>query len=265
MLILQVFIFKPVATVDDSLIIGVKPGDFNTYGYNVTLFSNGSSNEFSTFPGYQWFSSIDTLKVSVETVVDTNVTTEFSYTFNDSTVSNVTRWADLATGLASDGEIANGFLLGLNTTVFNETVPRTYLGSIVQANHLNGGIQNARYILPINGTEHEWVFNYTLDLYVNNSTGTMLEKVDIFTNMNGTDFSEMIVDIVVIQSNVLPSFGDLNNDGIVDVFDAIQATSAFGSSPGQPNWNSQADLNQDNVIDIFDLIMLAGNFGKRTI
>jgi Dockerin type I domain len=265
MLILQVFIIKPVATADDSSIVGVKPGDFNTYAYNVTLFSNDSSNDFLTFPAYQSLSPIDTLKVSVETVVDTNVTTEFSYTFKDGGVSNVTRWADLATGQVSDGEMANGFLLGLNTTPSNGTVPRTYLGSIVQANHFSGEFQNAKVIWPIDGIEHEWVINYTIDLYVNNSTGTMLERVDTLTNMNGTDFSEMIADIVVIQSNVLLPVGDLNSDGIVDIFDAIQASSAFGSKPGQPNWNSQADLNEDNVIDIFDFIIFAGNFGKRTI
>jgi hypothetical protein len=54
---------------------------------------------------------------------------------------------------------------------------------------------------------------------------------------------------------IVPRLGDLNHDGIVNIFDAIQATSAFGSSPGQPNWNSQADLNEDDVIDIFDLIV----------
>ena len=91
----------------------------------------------------------------------------------------------------------------------------------------------------------------------------MLERVDTMTSMNETYFSELIIDIVVIQSNVLPHFGDLNNDGAVDVFDAIQAASAFGSSPGQPNWKSQADLNADGIIDIFDLIILSGNFGKR--
>ena len=59
--------------------------------------------------------------------------------------------------------------------------------------------------------------------------------------------------------------GDLNGDGIVDILDAIQAVSAFGSSAGHPNWNSQADLNNDNIIDIFDLIILASNFGKTTV
>jgi parallel beta-helix repeat protein len=57
--------------------------------------------------------------------------------------------------------------------------------------------------------------------------------------------------------------GDLNLDKTVDISDAILAASAFGSSPGHPNWNSLADLNQDNIIDIFDIIILANNFGKH--
>jgi parallel beta-helix repeat protein len=58
--------------------------------------------------------------------------------------------------------------------------------------------------------------------------------------------------------------GDLNGDGIVNILDAVLAASAFGSSPGHPNWNSLADLNNDGIIDIFDLIILASNFGKTT-
>jgi parallel beta-helix repeat protein len=58
--------------------------------------------------------------------------------------------------------------------------------------------------------------------------------------------------------------GDLNGDGVVDILDAVQAASAFGSSPRHPNWNGQVDLNNDGIIDIFDLIILASNFGKTT-
>jgi parallel beta-helix repeat protein len=57
--------------------------------------------------------------------------------------------------------------------------------------------------------------------------------------------------------------GDLNQDGTVDISDAILVAASFGSYPGHPNWNSQADLNHDNVIDIFDIIILANNFGKH--
>jgi len=56
--------------------------------------------------------------------------------------------------------------------------------------------------------------------------------------------------------------GDLNLDGVVDILDAVQAASAFGSHPGDPGWNDQADLNHDNEVDIFDIIILANNFGR---
>jgi parallel beta-helix repeat protein len=61
----------------------------------------------------------------------------------------------------------------------------------------------------------------------------------------------------------VPVLGDLNLDGWVNLLDAIEAASAFGSYPGLPNWNSQADLNHDNVVNILDTIILANNFGKH--
>ena len=55
--------------------------------------------------------------------------------------------------------------------------------------------------------------------------------------------------------------GDINEDGAVDISDAILASHAFGSSPGDPHWNPTADLNEDGQIDIFDFIILVMNFG----
>jgi hypothetical protein len=61
----------------------------------------------------------------------------------------------------------------------------------------------------------------------------------------------------------VPVLGDLNQDGIVNILDAVQATSAFGSYPGNPKWNEQADLNKDSIVNILDVIILANNFGKH--
>lgn len=57
--------------------------------------------------------------------------------------------------------------------------------------------------------------------------------------------------------------GDINEDGVVAIDDAIQASLAFGSSAGLPNWNPAADFNEDGEVDIIDLILLALNFGQR--
>ena len=56
--------------------------------------------------------------------------------------------------------------------------------------------------------------------------------------------------------------GDINEDGVVDINDAILASHAFGSTPSDPDWNPAADLNEDRQIDIFDLIILVMNFGQ---
>jgi hypothetical protein len=96
---------------------------------------------------------------------------------------------------------------------------------------------------------------------------------------NGTGFIPHIGQIIAviiypvsfIQLSVIEVFlksplpGDINNDGIVDVLDAIALATAYHARKGDPNWNPTADLNNDGVIDIFDAIILANNFGKSVL
>jgi hypothetical protein len=56
--------------------------------------------------------------------------------------------------------------------------------------------------------------------------------------------------------------GDINGDGIVNIYDATLASAAFGSVTGDPNYNLLADMNSDGKIDIFDMLLLAMNFGQ---
>lgn len=56
--------------------------------------------------------------------------------------------------------------------------------------------------------------------------------------------------------------GDLNDDCEVDLFDVAIAQQAFGSSIGDPRWNSAADINQDGTVDLHDIAIIARNFGK---
>jgi len=57
--------------------------------------------------------------------------------------------------------------------------------------------------------------------------------------------------------------GDVNGDGIVDVFDAIRVAMAFNSHLGEPRWDPDADFNKDGVVDIYDCILLAIHFGEN--
>jgi hypothetical protein len=58
-------------------------------------------------------------------------------------------------------------------------------------------------------------------------------------------------------------WGDVNYDGIVDIFDITAVAIIFGSEPDNPNWNADADLNGDKIIDIFDIVTVALHFGEE--
>jgi len=54
-------------------------------------------------------------------------------------------------------------------------------------------------------------------------------------------------------------------DGKVDMFDILVVGLAFGSKPGDPNWDPVADVETTfslNLIDIFDLVTIAVHFGE---
>jgi len=56
--------------------------------------------------------------------------------------------------------------------------------------------------------------------------------------------------------------GDADADCDVDVFDAIILTNAFGSQPGDENWDERADFDSNGIVDVFDSIVLTNHFGQ---
>jgi hypothetical protein len=55
--------------------------------------------------------------------------------------------------------------------------------------------------------------------------------------------------------------GDINGDGVVNLADLLILAAAFGSEPGDTNWNPACDFNGDGQVDVSDLLMLAENWG----
>gem|GEM_PF-1399146 len=56
--------------------------------------------------------------------------------------------------------------------------------------------------------------------------------------------------------------GDIDGDNEVTLFDFGQLVAAFGSVPGDANWNPNADLDGDEEVNLFDFSILVRNFGK---
>jgi hypothetical protein len=56
--------------------------------------------------------------------------------------------------------------------------------------------------------------------------------------------------------------GDINNDGVVNLNDLVLLARAYGSKPGDSNWNPPADLNGDGKVSLADLVILARSYGR---
>ncbi|MDM8527442.1 hypothetical protein QUF58_04450 [Anaerolineales bacterium HSG24] len=59
-----------------------------------------------------------------------------------------------------------------------------------------------------------------------------------------------LVDIVLLG-------GDINNDGLINIFDLVQTSSLYGSS------DPSGDFNGDGVVNIFDLSLISVNYGAQ--
>ncbi|MCS6829237.1 MAG: carboxypeptidase regulatory-like domain-containing protein [Armatimonadota bacterium] len=71
----------------------------------------------------------------------------------------------------------------------------------------------------------------------------------------------VIHDADVTGVNVALTNGDIDGDNEVTLFDFGALVAAFGSVPGDDNWNADADLDGDEDITLFDFGILVRNFG----
>jgi di/tricarboxylate transporter len=55
--------------------------------------------------------------------------------------------------------------------------------------------------------------------------------------------------------------GDVNRDGVIDIYDLVLVEVAYGSKPGDPYWNPDADLNGDGIVDDKDVAILTAHYG----
>jgi len=136
-----------------------------------------------------------------------------------------------------------------NFGVITENVKvRAYYGSNIIGTKTTTLAQNAAQLLIFNwDTGNVQAGNYAISATV--------EPIPYIER----DYADNTLTDGTVQVGLL---GDINNDHIVNNQDLILLKQAYGSKPGEPNWNPNADLNKDSIIDASDLQVLGSNYGK---
>lgn len=227
-----------------------------TITFDASVSTAGGTND--TFAKLEWNFGDGTAKVTETSFTTTHVFTQV----NNCTVTlNVTNsrgaWSAISQNLAILPPLGPtaGFIWYPATPGANETV--TFDATMSKPGW--------------NGTDHPPIVDYTWDFGDGNVThgndprithyyeayGNYTAKLNV-TDANG--FNGYVTKPVRVRMTALK--GDVNGDGVVDIFDAIVLSQAYGSRPGDFNWNPNADISGDSLVDIYDCILLAGNFGK---
>ena len=112
----------------------------------------------------------------------------------------------------------------------------------------------------LNGiTDDQGKIDFNITFTDSNYTDTLRLEADK-GNLTGTVYVGFLSNTPVVLK--MRYLNDLNGDGAVNILDIFIVANAFGSKPGDANWNATADLNKDGTVNILDIFAVARDFGK---
>jgi len=147
-------------------------------------------------------------------------------------------------------------------TIHGNTITNNSIGTWIASSTVPNTFYHNKFI---NNTEQVDSYNST-NVWDNGCEG------NYWSNYNGSDLDlppdgigdEYLpwegVDYYPLMSPYM--VGDLNSDGRVSITDIVIIALAFGSEPGDPNWNPNADINNDGKVTITDVVIAALHFGE---
>lgn len=189
-----------------------------------------------------------------------------------------------------DGNTLSGNTITENTAnneggaiYFHDSDNNTFSSNIIIRNETTGGQTGGIYVtygsnwLSLAGDPEAGEYNLVCandgyQVYNNGFYADGRNDVDARHVQWGTDDTQQIQDgIFDYFDDATKAFvgwypflipGDVNGNGEVDVFDVIATVNAFGTSPGDPNWDPWCDQDGSGAVDVFDIITVVNNFGR---
>ena len=140
--------------------------------------------------------------------------------------------------------------IDVSTILLNNTVPVDLAAPIVVGDYDNDNVSDL--MITFNRTE---IVEYIISkgITCGNVTLTVTGELHKIGSFRGSD-----------SMKVSSLVGDVNCDGIVDLYDVVMMVSIYGCREGEHQWNPNADLApQYGVIDIYDFITCTYHYGQE--
>jgi hypothetical protein len=151
--------------------------------------------------------------------------------------------------------VGQGYSTFINVTVENQGGYTEDFNVTAYTNTTDIGNQTVNSLLKGTSTVLAFEWNTTGFVYGDYTLEAVASTVPNETNTANNDFVDGKV-VVTIP-------GDLNGDFKVSLQDLVLLANAYGSKPGDPNWNPNADINGDGKVSLQDLVIMANHYGQH--
>ena len=150
--------------------------------------------------------------------------------------------------------VGEGYSLNINVTAANQGDYTETFNVTAYANAIPTGTETTTLVSG-NSTQLVFEWNTTSFAHGNYTISAYAWPVQNETKTSNNNYTDGWVTVTIP--------GDINGDYTVSLQDLATLAKAYGSKPGDPNWNPNADINGDNRVNLQDLVILALHYGQQ--